>query len=318
MTRIVFLDRATIGPSVTITRPAFDHEWVEHEKTSADEVVEKLAEADISITNKVPIRQESLEQLPNLKMISIAATGYDVIDIAACVARGIIVSNVRGYAIHTVPEHTFSIILALQRSIIGYRQDVMNGEWERSAQFCFFSHPIRELAGSTLGIFGEGVLGQAVARVGRAFGMETLFAAHKGIEGLGPLYTPFNEVLERADVISLHAPLTPGTRNMLAMPEFRKMKRRPLIVNAARGGLVDEGDLVTALEEGLISGIGFDVLSAEPPRPDNPLLRVLDRPDVIVTPHVAWASDEAMQVLWNQVIEHIENYVSGSPSNVVS
>ena len=318
MTRIVFLDRSTIGPSVTISRPAFDHEWVEYEKTTAEEVVERLSGADIAISNKVPIREESLAQLPDLKMISIAATGYDIIDIAACTQRGVIVSNVRGYAINTVPEHTFSLILALKRSIIGYRQDVMNGEWERSGQFCFFSHPIRELAGSTLGIFGEGVLGQAVATVGRAFGMETLFAAHKGVEGLGPLYTPFDEVLERADVISLHAPLLPGTRNMLAMPEFQKMKRRPLIINTARGGLVDEGDLVKALEGGLISGIGFDVLSAEPPRPDNPLLRVLNRPDVIVTPHVAWASDEGMQVLWNQVIAHIENYMKGSPSNVVS
>jgi glycerate dehydrogenase len=318
MTRIVFLDRATIGPSVNIGRPAFEHEWIEYEKSSPDQVAERLAGADIAITNKAPIRAESLALLPDLKMISIAATGYDVIDVAACVERGIVVSNVRGYAINTVPEHTFALILALKRSIVGYRQDVMNGEWERSGQFCFFSHPIRELAGSTLGIFGEGVLGQAVATVGRAFGMETLFAAHKGVTGMGPLYTPFDEVLERADVISLHAPLMPGTRNMLARPEFEKMKRRPLIINAARGGLVDEGDLVAALETGLISGIGFDVLSVEPPQPDNPLLRVLDRPDVIVTPHVAWASDEGMQVLWNQVIEHIENFMNGSPSNVVS
>ena len=148
--------------------------------------------------------------------------------------------------------------------------------------------------------------------------MDTLFGAHKGVEGLGPLYTPFDDVLERADVISLHAPLLPGTRNMLAMPEFRKMKRRPLIINTARGGLVDEADLVQALEQGLVSGIGFDVLGVEPPAPNNSLMRVMDRPDVIITPHVAWASEEAMQVLWNQVIAHIENYLNGSPSNVVS
>ncbi|MCW2308966.1 D-2-hydroxyacid dehydrogenase [Rhodobium gokarnense] len=317
MTTIVFLDRDTIGPSVTINRPAFDHEWIEHGKTPADKVAERLKGATVAITNKAPIREAILDSLPDLKLIAIAATGYDCVDVAACAARGITVSNVRGYALNTVPEHTFSLILALRRSLIGFRQDVIDGEWQRSGQFCFFTHPIKDLAGATLGIFGEGALGQSVAALGRAFGMRTLFAAHKGVEGLGPLYTPFDEVLETADVISLHAPLMPATRNMIAMPEFRKMKKKPLIINTARGGLVDEEDVVRALEEGLISGIGFDVLSVEPPVADNPLLRVMERPDVIVTPHVAWSSAEAMQTLWDQVVRHIENFQEGSPSNVV-
>ena len=177
-------------------------------------------------------------------MIAVAATGYDVVDVAACEERGIAVANVRGYAVHTVPEHTFALILALRRSLIGYRQDVIAGEWQRAGQFCFFNHPIRDLHGSTLGIIGEGTIGQAVARLGQAFGMRTLFAAHKGVSGLGPLYTPFDEVLETSDVITLHAPLMPATRNVIAMAEFRKMKRRPLLINASRGGLVNEADLV--------------------------------------------------------------------------
>ena len=147
--------------------------------------------------------------------------------------------------------------------------------------------------------------------------MKTHFASHKGVDGLGPLYTPFEQVLEESDVIAIHAPLMPATRNMIAMPEFRKMKRKPLIVNTSRGGLVNESDLVKALDEGLISGFGFDVLTTEPPAPDNPLLAVLDRPNVIVTPHVAWASNEAQQVLWDQVIEHIENFNKNTPSNLV-
>lgn len=317
MLKIVFLDRDTIGPSVEILRPAFAHEWIEYGKTAPDEVAGRLAEADIAITNKAPVRAETIEKLPRLKMIAIAATGYDVIDIAACKARGITVSNVREYAVNTVPEHTFALIFALRRSIVGFRQDVIDGEWQRAAQFCFFNHPIRDLSGSTLGIFGEGVLGQSVAAIARALGMKPLFAAHKGVQGLGPLYTPFDEVLEKSDIITLHAPLMPATRNMIAMPEFRKMKRRPLIINTARGGLVDEADMVKALDEGLIGGIGFDVLTSEPPRPDNPLLSVLERPNVIVTPHVAWASNEAMQTLWNQVVGHVENFEKGKPSNVV-
>ena len=198
-----------------------------------------------------------------------------------------------------------------------FRNDVLAGEWQRSGQFCFFSYPICDLAGSTIGIFGEGVLGQGVAAIARVLGMKVLFAADKNVEGLGPLYTPFETVLEESDIITLHAPLTPATRNMLAMAEFRRMKRKPLVINTARGGLVHEGDLVQALQQGLIGGVGFDVLTTEPPAPDNPPLSIMHRPDVIVTPHVAWASDEAVQTLWRQVVSHIENLQRGTPSNVV-
>jgi glycerate dehydrogenase len=316
--RVVFLDRATIGPSVELRRPGVEHEWIEHEATLAHEVAERLAGATIAIINKVPIQEAALADLPDLRMVAVAATGYDVVDIAACRQRGIIVANVRGYAVHSVPEHTFAMILALRRSLIGYHQDVMAGEWQKAGQFSFFNHPIRNLHGATLGIIGEGTIGQAVARLGQAFGMRTLYAAHKGVEGLGPLYTPFDEMLETSDVITLHCPLMPSTRNLLAMPEFRRMKRRPLLINASRGGLVNEADLVRALDEGLISGIGFDCLTSEPPPADHPFFAILDRPNVIVTPHVAWASEEAMQDLWDQVIANIENFHRGAPTNVVS
>jgi glycerate dehydrogenase len=315
--RIVFLDRATIGLTVTITRPGFEHEWIEHEATAEAEVAERLAGATVAITNKVPIRAATLAALPDLRMIAVAATGYDVVDVAACEERGIAVANVRGYAVHTVPEHTFALILALRRSLIGYRQDVIAGEWQRAGQFCFFNHPIRDLHGSTLGVIGEGTIGQSVARLGQAFGMRTLFAAHKGVSGLGPLYTPFDEVIETSDVITLHCPLMPATRNVIAMPEFRRMRRRPLLINASRGGLVNEADLVRALDEDLIAGAGFDCLTAEPPGDDHPFWPILERSNVIVTPHVAWASDEAMQTVWDQVIANIESFERGAPSNLV-
>jgi glycerate dehydrogenase len=314
----VFLDRGSIGPNVDLCRPRFDHEWVAHERTSPGDVLERLDGTEIAITNKVPLTSEALLCLPDLKMVAVAATGYDVVDIEACNRSGIVVSNVRGYAIDTVPEHTFALILALRRNLIGFRSDVIDGEWQRADQFCFFNHPISDLSGSTLGIIGEGAIGQAVARLGQAFGMRCLFAAHKGVDGMGPLYTPFHEVLESSDVITLHCPLTPRTKNLLGRAEFEQMRRRPILINAARGGLVDETAVVAALDAGLIAGIGFDCLSSEPPPSDHPFATLLERPNVIVTPHVAWASDQAMQTLWNQVIEHVENFHAGIPSNVVN
>lgn len=315
--RVVFLDRATFGPTVEITRLDTPHEWVEFEKTREDQVVERLAGAQIAITNKVPMRADTLARLPDLKMISVAATGYDVIDTVACKEHGIRVSNVRGYATNTVPEHTFALLLGLRRSICAYCDDVKRGEWQRAGQFCFFNHPIKDLAGSKLGIIGEGAIGQSVATIARAFGMQPMFAAHKGVSGLGPLYTPWDEVIETADVISLHAPLTPGTRNCLDTEEFAKMQRKPLIINTSRGGLVDEAALVSALDNQQIAGFGFDVLTAEPPASDNPLMTVLDRPNVLVTPHIAWASEEAMTEVWRQTIDHVAAFVAGAPRNVL-
>ena len=318
MTKIVFLDRGTFAPGIDLVRPDIDHDWVEHASTPADKIVERLQGATVAITNKVPIRAETLAQLPELKMVSVAATGFDVIDVPACREHGVVVSNVRGYAVNTVPEHTFALIFALRRAIAGYARDVVDGKWQEAGQFCFHTHAIRDLRGSTLGIFGEGNLGQSVADIARALGMTVLFAAHKGVDGLGPLYTPFDEVLERSDVITLHCPLMPGTRNMLASAEFKKMKRQPLIINTARGGLVDEDDLVTALDEGLVGGIGFDVLTTEPPAPDHPLMKVADRANVIITPHVAWASFEAQTECWRQTVDHVNAFFEGQAKNLVT
>jgi glycerate dehydrogenase len=317
MVRIVFLDRATLAPQITLRRPAFAHELVEHASTAEADIVARLAGASVAIINKVPLTAPTLRQLPGLKLIAVAATGTDCVDKAYCAKHGIAVCNIRGYAVHTVPEHTFALMLALRRNVIAYRQDVIAGRWQQSGQFCFFDHPIHDLAGARLGIIGEGVLGQRVADLAKAFGMVPMFAAHKGRSGLGPLYTPWQEVLEASDIITLHSPLTADTRGMIALPEFRAMKRRPLLINTARGGLVDEQALVQALDEGLISGAGFDVVDGEPPPPDSPLLRVVDRPNVILTPHVAWASDEAQQELADQLMDNVEAFVAGSPRNLV-
>lgn len=317
MQKIVFLDRATLTPQIRLARPSFEHELVEYEHTQADQVAARLAGATIAITNKVPLTADVIAQLPSLKLVAVAATGTDCVDKEACKRHGVMVSNIRGYAVNTVPEHTFALMLALRRNLIAYRDDVLNGEWQKSGQFCFFNHPIHDLGGMTLGIIGEGVLGQRVAEIAKAFGMRTLFAAHKGREGLGPLYTPWDEVLATSDVITIHSPLTSQTRGMLAMPEFFSMKRKPIIINTARGGLVDEDALERALDEGLISGIGFDVLSSEPPDASNALMRIAARPNVIVTPHVAWASEEAQQALADQLMYNIDRFIACAPVNVV-
>ncbi|HEY0353146.1 MAG TPA: D-2-hydroxyacid dehydrogenase [Enterovirga sp.] len=318
MHRIVFLDRATLAPQTKLRRPSFAHEWIEYDATADKDAKERLAGATIALVNKVNLAADVLRSLPELKLIAVAATGTDCVDKRAANAAGIAVSNIRNYAANTVPEHTFALILALRRSIVPFREDVLRGEWQKAGQFCFFNHPIRDLAGSRLGIIGEGVLGQRVAELGRAFGMVPLFAAHKGVEGLGPLYTPWDEVIETADVITLHAPLTPATRGLIGMAEFRRMKRRPLIVNTARGGLIVEEDLERALEEGLVSGAGLDVTLPEPPAQDSAFMRLARHPNVIATPHVAWASDEAQQALADQLIDNVENFVAGRPTNIVS
>jgi glycerate dehydrogenase len=315
MERIVFLDRQSLKAEVR--RPSFPHAWEEHDQTPESLVVKNLTGATVAITNKVPIRRASLEQLPDLKMSAVAATGYDVIDIDACRERGIAVANIRNYAVHTVPEHTFAMIFALRRNLIAYREDVLRGRWQAQDQFCFFDHPIQDLNGSTLGIFGEGALGQATAVIARALGMRVLFADHPPPKAADVEFTDPETVFAQSDIISLHCPLTPASRNFIGIEQFKKMKRSAILINTARGGLVDEHALKTALETGLIAGAGFDVLTKEPPKEGNPLLE-LRTPNFILTPHVAWASDGAMQFLADQLIDNIEASIAGKPQNLVT
>jgi glycerate dehydrogenase len=313
--RVVFLDRGSL--KATVRKPACAAEYVEYDKTAAGEIVTRLLGAGVAITNKVPLREETLVQLPQLKMIAVAATGYDIVDLPYCKQHGIAVANIRNYAVHTVPEHAFMLILALRRNLLAYRQDVENGVWNRSDNFCFFGHDIGDLHGSTLGIIGEGAIGQATAAIGRAFGMRVLFADHAPPKVAGVAFTQHERVLAESDVISLHCPLMPSTRNLINLAAFRAMKRNALLINTARGGLVDEAALIQALDEGLIAGAGFDVLTVEPPRDGHPLLD-LRRPNFILTPHIAWASDGAMQFLADQLIDNIERWDAGIPQNLLT
>jgi glycerate dehydrogenase len=315
--KIVFLDRTSLSPQTVLKPLPFPHTLEVFEQTLPGEVAERIADAEIVITNKVKLSRAAIESSPHLKLVAIAATGTDNVDLAACRERGIVVSNIRGYAIHTVPEHTFALIFALRRSIVAYRESVRAGRWEESGSFCFFDHPIKDLAHSTIGIIGDGVLGQAVANMARALNMTVKFAGHKGKPDMGPLYTAFDEILRTSDIITLHCPLLPETRNLIDWPDFMKMERKPLIINTARGGLVNEEALVNAMNEGIISGAGFDVATEEPPTSRHPFNALRDSHNFILTPHVAWASDEAIQSLADQLVDNIVAHHQGAPRNLV-
>lgn len=315
MEKIVFLDAATVIAKVR--RPAFAHEWTDYPSTASEQVVSRLQDATIAITNKVLLRRDLLQQLPGLKMIAVSATGTDNIDINYCRERGIVVSNIRDYSVHTVPEHVFMMMLALRRNLLAFREDVRSGAWQASERFCLFTHPVQDLYGSTLGIIGHGAIGKAVGQIASAFGMKVLRAEHKGVARARTGYTEFDTVLRDSDVITLHLPLNAQTRHLIGTDELNHMQPHALLINTARGGLVDEAALLEALRSGRIGGAGFDVLGKEPPSDGHPLLG-LDMPNFILTPHIAWSGRAAMQALADQLIDNIEAFVAGMPDNRVA
>ncbi len=312
---IVFLDRESL--IAALRPPSFAHRWQDYEQTTPAQVVAHLQDATIAISNKVKLPGDLLAQLPQLKMIAAAATGTDNIDLAYCREHGIVVSNIRNYAVHTLPEHVFMLMLALRRNLLAWRQDVQNGLWQQAEQFCLFTQPINDLYGSTLGIVGNGGLGKSVRKLAEAFGMKVLVAEHKGASAVREGYTAYDAVMAQSDVITLHAPLNDATRHMISTREFELMKRSAILINTARGNLVDEAALEIALISGRIAGAGFDVLGVEPPREGNRLLD-LKLPNFILTPHVAWGSRQAMQILADQLMDNIEAFVAGNPRNVVT
>ncbi|GIK26692.1 MAG: glycerate dehydrogenase [Rhodocyclales bacterium] len=313
--KIVFLERESIRG--TFRRPDFAHDYAEYPLTKPEELASRVQDASIVIVNKVQLRGELLATLPKLKMVAVAATGTDNVDLVWCREHGIVASNIRGYAVNTVPEHVIALTMALRRNLLAYRRDVQAGKWQQAPMFCFFDHPISDLNGSTLGIFGRGSLGEGVARLAEAFGMRVLWGEHKGETKVRPGRTAFADVLRESDVISLHCPLNDATRGMIGEAELKAMKPDAVLINTARGGLVDEAALARALKEGWIGGAGFDVLSKEPPREGNPLLEI-DQPNFILTPHVAWASARAMQTLLDQLTGNIEAFARGEPRNRVA
>ena len=315
MERIVFLERNTIPAQ--FRRPNFDHEWIEYAETERPEVAERVRQATIIISNKLSLGEPELSAACGVKLIAIAATGSDCVDLNYCRARGISVCNVRGYAANAVPEHVLMLILALRRNLPAYRAEVQRGLWNESKQFCLLSHELHDIRNSALGIVGYGAIGKSMAELARAVGVRVLISERKGAEALRDGRVSFADVLQQSDVVSLHCPLTETTRDLIGARELRMMKPTALLINTARGALIDDAALIKALTEGWISGAGLDVLRDEPPREGSPLLK-LDLPNLIITPHVAWASSEATQVLADQVIDNLEGFVAGAPRNLLT
>jgi len=315
MERIVFLERKTIDAH--FRRPGFDHEWIEYPETTAGQVVDRVRDATIIISNKLSLGELQLANAREVKLIAIAATGSDCVDLNYCKERGIAVCNVRGYAVNAVPEHVLMMILALRRNLLAYRADVQAGLWNQSKQFCLLTHELHDIRHSTLGIVGYGAIGKAMAGLGESIGMRVLISDHKHATKIREGRTSFADTLRQSDVLTLHCPLTDRTRDLIGSDEFQMMKRSALLINTARGALVDDGALIDALQNGLIAGVGLDALREEPPRQGNPLLD-LNLPNLIVTPHVAWASREAVQTLADQVIDNLEGFIAGRPQNLLA
>ena len=317
--RGVLLDRDTIDAGGDIDFAALVSmfsQWQAYDYTLKDDTIERIDGASVIISNKVMLDEKALRSVPGLKLVCIAATGTNNVDLEAAKALAIPVCNVRGYATATVSQHALALILALSTRLIDYHEAVRSGRWQQARQFCLLDYPIRELAGKTLGIVGYGELGRGVARLGEALGMKLLIAQRPGGPA-EPGRIPLHELLPQVDVLSLHCPLTPETQNLIGAREFALMKRDAILINTARGGIVDEQALADALRQGRIGGAGVDVLTVEPPVKGNVLLDP-DIPNLIVTPHSAWASRETRQRLVDELVTNIRAFLKGSVRNPVT
>ena len=314
----VFLDTETVNPEqLDFSALEALMSWTFHPFTAPAERIARLQGAEVVITNKVVLDADTLAACPSLKLICICATGTNNVDLAAARAQGITVCNVSGYARASVAQHTLTLMLSLATRWHDYDRDVKAGAWSQAAHFCLLHHPIMELAGKTLGVMGYGDLGREVARLAEALGMQVCvaesFQAHGGQSGRVSLA----ELLPQADVLSLHCPLTPQTDKLVNAAFLAQMKPGALLINTARGSLIDEPALADALRSGHLGGAGLDVLSSEPPPADHPLLAD-DIPNLIITPHNAWGTRECRQRLLDGVVENIRQWQAGSAINVVS
>ncbi|MDQ7730126.1 D-2-hydroxyacid dehydrogenase [Halomonas sp. SpR8] len=309
MPHAVILDAQSLGPEIDLTaiKESVTHLEV-FEQSSTQQALERLAAADIAIVNKVVLNADTLKQLPKLRLICVLATGLNNIDIETAKARNIAVKNVAAYGTASVSQHTLMLMLALANRLPHYQRDVAAGEWQRSAFFCLQDYPTLQLAGKHLVMVGQGELGSEVARLAEAFGMRVTFAARPGNEA-NDKRPALDELLPDADIISLHCPLSEATKHLVNRERLARVKSSLLLVNCARGGVIDEEAALEALRSGKIGGLGVDVLPAEPPKEGHPLLDALGEPlNLIVTPHNAWITPEARQNIVSLTAQNIADW----------
>lgn len=311
--RGVILDCDSLGPDDLDFSALYDLpvSWTVYGNCPASEVVERIGDAEIVMTNKTVVDAATLSQAPNLKLITLPATGTNVVDLVAASEQGVVVCNAVNYGTASVVQHVWALILALTTNLQSYSRGVMDGSWGESEMFCLLQYPVRELEGKTLGIVGAGDLGKGVAKIAQAFGMQVIFAALPERNHLDDLpRLALHELLPRVDILSLHCPLTPQTKGLISSAELALMKTSALLINTARGPLIDEPALKQALVKGEIAGAGLDVLSAEPPVGGN-LLIDNAVPNLIITPHSAWIAAESRQRLMGQMVENISAFLEG-------
>lgn len=317
--KAVFLDADSLNLEPRALDPlrASVDEFEIHGTTGPEAVAERIADAEVVIVNKVVLDDAALARASRLGLVCVAATGLNNVDLEAARRRGIVVTNCRGYGTDSVAQHTMALMLTLATNLTAYRRDVSEGRWQSAPFFCLLDHPIMELAGKRLGIIGLGTLGGRVAELARAFGMDVRVARRPGGSDSSPDRLPVPELLESADVVSVHCPLTEHTRGLIGTEALRRMKRTAFLINTARGGIVDEAALAEGLRTGEIAGAAVDVLSQEPPVDGNPLLAG-DIPNLIVTPHCAWGSREARLRIVEQVAQSIGGYRNGNAPRQVT
>jgi len=317
--KIVHLDTFTATMDGLGLTP-FDgfEDFVHYKNTSPDKVIKRAKDADILITNKVEVDESAIDQLPNLKYICVCASGYNNVDIKAAKKRGIPVSNVSGYSTNSVVQHVFSMALHALINVAYYDEEVMDGRWQETGQFTFYDHSIRELNGMTLGIYGYGTIGHKIANVANAFGMNIIVTKRNvPVNNLDNVeYVDFETLIEKSDIVTLHSSLNPSNEGIMNKGVFQKMKPTSVLINTARGGLINEADLAVALNNDELSFACLDVLSQEPPQHNNPLLNAKN---CIITPHIAWTSLEARKKLLAGVANNIKAFINHEPLlNVVN
>ena len=315
--KAVMLDWATMGPDLDVSEmkgllPSLEI----YDETSDEEIAERIAGATIVLGNKVMISESLFAGAPEMRFIGLTATGTDNIDLESAKRHGVAVANIRAYCTESVAEHVFGCLLNLTHNLQGYVSDVRNGAWQEASNFCMLTRPIRELSAMTLGIVGYGELGKGVARIGRSFGMEVIVAARPGSNSVPADRVSFEELLARADVISLHCPLTDATRGLFGTDQFRAMKKTAILINTARGALVDSQALADALTTGDIAAAAVDVLPTEPPVDGDPLLDYAGD-NLMITPHIAWGTLEARQAAIDELTANIAAFLDGRARNRV-
>ncbi len=315
--KAVFLDFLTLGPGLNIDGlKNLLPQLKIYDITSDDQVAERIKDANIILTNKIELNDKLLSNCKSLNVIGLTATGTDNVDLEAAKRYGVAVCNIRAYCTQSIAEHVFACLLNFTRNLQNYNNAVRAGHWEESENFCLMTYPIRELSEMTLGIVGYGELGKGVANLAKNFGMKVIVSARRETKEMNNNRVPFEDILRYADVISLHCPLTDATEGMFSRAEFKKMKSDAILINTARGGLVDPDALLEALKTGEIAAAAIDVLSKEPPVDGNPLLDY-DKPNLIVTPHIGWGSKRARQAAIDQLTENIAAFIRGEQLNQV-